>query len=138
MQRIRTWLAPCRAAEPLGVRGEKAAAKYLRRRGMKIVARNYRARCGELDLVAIDARTIVFVEVKTRRSALTDHPAEAVTRNQQRRISRTAMAFIKRHKLDDYPARFDIVAVTWPESSRRPKIEHFAAAFPYREPVGSS
>ncbi len=117
---------------PLGARGESAAARFLRHRGYKIVARNQREWRGELDLVAVDRRTVVFVEVKTRRSAKTEHPAEAVTVEQQRRISRAAMQFMKRHHLLDYPARFDIIAVIWPVERRRPQIEHLVAAFEWR------
>lgn len=123
------WAAALRGRRlPLGVRGERAAARYLQRRGYVIVARGDRSRYGELDLVAVDGRTVVFVEVKTRRSAL-DHPAEAVHQEKQRRLTRAATAYLKRHRLLDYPVRFDVVAITWPPSHRRPCIEHFPNAF---------
>jgi putative endonuclease len=114
---------------PLGRRGEIAAARYLRRRGYKIVAHGSRGRLGEIDLVAVDGRTVVFVEVKTRRSADDGHPAEAVTPDKQRRLTRLAVLFLKRHGLLENAARFDVVAITWPEGARRPKIEHFKNAF---------
>ena len=101
----------------------------MKRRGYKIVARGERARLGEIDLVAVDGRTIVFVEVKTRVSAEAGHPAEAVDPAKQRRLSRLATAFLKRHRLLGCPARFDVIAVTWPPNRRRPKIEHFVNAF---------
>jgi putative endonuclease len=66
--------------KPLGYLGERAAEKYLKRKGYKIVARGLRLRGGELDLVAVDGRTVVFVEVKTRRSEQFGHPAEAISR----------------------------------------------------------
>ena len=113
----------------LGQRGEAAAAKYLRRLGYKIVARGDRFGPGELDLVAVDRRTVVFVEVKTLRSSDLGHPADAVTAAKQRRLTRLAVTFLKRHRLLDYPARFDVVAVIWPEDRRRPKIEHIKNAF---------
>ena len=113
----------------LGERGERAAARFLRRAGYKIVARHYRSRVGELDLIATDGRMLIFVEVKTRRSAEYDHPAEAVDRRKQRRMTRTAEVYVKRHRLSGIAARFDIVAVTWPDSARRPTIEHFPGAF---------
>jgi putative endonuclease len=113
----------------LGRRGEAAAAKHLKRLGYKIVARGDRFGPGELDLVAVDRRTVVFVEVKTLRSSNLGHPADAVTAAKQRRLTRLAVTFLKRHRLLDYPARFDVVAVTWPDDRRRPKIEHIKNAF---------
>jgi len=115
--------------KPLGQRGEAAAARFLKRRGYKILARGSRLRPGELDLVALDGRTIVFVEVKTRQSAVAGHPAEAVDAAKQRRLTRLAVTFLKRHGLLDYPARFDVIAITWPADQRRPTIEHFPNAF---------
>ena len=104
----------------LGQRGEAAAARYLRRRGYKILARGDRLRPGELDLVVLDGDTIVFVEVKTRQSQEAGHPAEAVDEDKQRRLTRLAVTFLKRHGLLERPARFDVVAITWPAGSRRP------------------
>ena len=102
---------------------------YLRRLGYRIVARRERGRLGELDLVAVDGRTVVFVEVKTRRTHQAGHPAEAVDLDKQRRLTRLALAFLKRHDLLEYPARFDVLAVTWPEGARRPVVEHIPNAF---------
>ena len=115
--------------KPLGRRGEEAAERYLRRRGYKVLARGKRLRPGELDLVMLDGRTIVFVEVKTRQSQEAGHPAEAVDATKQRRLTRLAVTFLKRHGLLEYPARFDVVAVTWPGGRGRPQIEHFPNAF---------
>ena len=115
--------------QTLGRRGEAVAARYLRRRGYKIVARGNRDKLGELDLVAVDGRTVVFVEVKTRRSQDGGHPADAVGPDKQRRMTRLALSYLKRHGLLEYPSRFDVVAITWPEGQRRPKIEHFKSAF---------
>jgi len=115
---------------PLGRRGEAAAARFLRRRGYKIVARSDHLQPGELDLVAVDKdRTIVFVEVKTRKSQDVGHPVEAVDSEKQRRLSRLAVTYLKRHGLLEYSARFDVIAITWPEGRRRPQIEHFENAF---------
>jgi putative endonuclease len=113
----------------LGRRGEDAAARFLKRLGYKILARGSRLASGELDLVALDGRTIVFVEVKTRTSADVGHPAEAVDANKQRRLTRLAVTFLKRHQLLEFPARFDVVAITWPPGRGRPMIEHFKNAF---------
>jgi putative endonuclease len=115
--------------KPLGERGEGAAARYLRRRGYKILARASRLKPGELDLVALDRKTVVFVEVKTRRSQEAGRAAEAVDPAKQRRLTRLAVTFLKRYGLLESPARFDVIAVTWPEGRRRPTIEHFQDAF---------
>jgi putative endonuclease len=124
-----------RALKPktLGQRGEAAAARFLRRLGYVIVARGSHIRRGEIDLIAVDGRTVVFVEVKTRISHDAGHPAEAVDREKQRRLTRLAIVYLKRHHLLDNPARFDVIAITWPAGRRRPIIEHFKNAF---EPVG--
>lgn len=123
------WL-PWRRPQPsLGKRGEAAAERFLVRRGCKMLARGEREKIGELDLVALDGEVIVFVEVKTRQSAEMGHPAEAVTTDKQRRITRAALSWLKRHGLLEYAARFDVIAVTWPENTRHPTIEHFPNAF---------
>lgn len=126
------WLALDRRL-PLGRRGENAAARYLRRLGYVIVARGHRDAVGEIDLVAVDGRTLVFIEVKTRTSQDAGHPADAVDEKKQRRLTRLALSYMKRHDLLENPARFDVVAVTWPNRGSRPMIEHFPNAF---EPVG--
>lgn len=134
--RIRFWWARWRAPLSLGQRGERAAERYLRQRGYIVVARGQRQRIGEIDLVAIDSRTnprtIVFVEVKTRESHIAGHPAEAVDERKQTRLTRLALAYLKFHSLLDQPARFDVIAVTWPAGSRQPTIEHFENAFEAR------
>jgi putative endonuclease len=126
---IGRWVRRVGAEKPLGVRGEAAAARYLKRRGYHIVARGDRLKPGEIDLVAVDRQTVIFVEVKTRESAEAGHPAEAVDAAKQRRLTRAAVAYLKRHGLLECPARFDVVAVTWPAGQRRPAIEHFVNAF---------
>ncbi len=120
------WLLP--RSRPLGERGERAAARFLRRAGYQIVARQHRDRHGEIDLIISDGRALIFVEVKTRTAAFDQHPAEAVDRHKQRRLQRTALAYVQRHRLGDTPLRFDIVAITWPKG-QRPRIEHFPGAF---------
>lgn len=126
---LRSFIGPA-SAPGLAQRGEKAAARHLRRLGYRIIAQRDRLwGLDEVDLVAVDGRTIVFVEVKTRRDQQRGHPAEAVGPDKQRRLTRLAQAFLKRHGLLDRPARFDVVAVTWPEHARRPIIEHIPDAF---------
>lgn len=122
-------------AKTLGRRGEDAAARYLRKLGYIIVARGHRDQIGELDLVVVDGRTVVFVEVKTRSSHDAGHPADAVDEAKQRRLTRLALSYLKRHDLLECSARFDVVAVTWPAGRGQPAIEHFQNAF---EAVGFS
>ena len=123
------WFRRSFPKKSLGEAGERAAARYLKRRGYKIVATQTKLRPGELDIVAVDRGTIVFVEVKTRGNQRYGHPAEAVTPAKQRRITRLAVTYLKLHGLLEHAARFDVVAVTWPENRRRPEIEHFKNAF---------
>jgi putative endonuclease len=114
--------------KPLGRRGEDTAARYLRKLGYVIVARGHRDNIGEIDLVAVDGRTVVFIEVKTRTTHDAGHPADAVDEAKQRRLTRLALSYLKRHDLLECSARFDVVAVTWP-SRGRPAVEHFKNAF---------
>lgn len=116
------------APQPLGRRGEDRAARYLKKLGYMIVARSQRDNIGELDLVAVDGRTVVFIEVKTRTTHDAGHPADAVDDAKQRRLTRLALSYMKRHDLLECRARFDVVAVTWPARGR-PTIEHFKNAF---------
>ncbi|MBL9122288.1 MAG: YraN family protein [Planctomycetaceae bacterium] len=132
-EQLRAWWRRWRTPRSLGQRGERAAARHLRRLGYRIIRRSQRTSAGEIDLIAVDGRTLVFVEVKTRASHDKGHPAEAVDRQKQARLTRLALGFLKRHGLLEHSARFDVVAVTWPVGERRPTIEHFQNAF---EPHG--
>lgn len=95
-----------------GARCERAAARHLRLRGYRIVARNFRAAGAEVDLVAIDGETLVFVEVKARRSLVAGTPEAAVDERKQRHIRRAAEIFVDRHRAHRKPIRFDVVAIT--------------------------
>ncbi len=117
----------------LGDAGERLAARYLRRQGFKILARRYRTPLGEIDLVALDGTCIVFVEVKTRRSDAAGAPYEAVDRNKQMQLTRLALAFLKRYRLLEQSARFDVVSIVWEGADREPQIFHYRNAF---EPPG--
>ena len=128
--RFGEWVRRVRQPRPLGLRGEFEAARYLRRRGYKIISRGDRDSLGQLDLIAVDGRTVVFVEVKTRSSHDAGHPSESVHSDKQQRLTRLALRYLKRHGLLEHAARFDVVAVTWPGGQRRPTIEHYPNAFP--------
>ncbi|HVT28449.1 MAG TPA: YraN family protein [Lacipirellulaceae bacterium] len=132
--RIRKWLTKRARRKSLGNRGEDAAAKFLKRHGFRILARGVDSRLGELDIVAVDGRTVVFVEVKTRRSSDAGRPAEAIDSRKERRMTQSALAYLKANRLLSYAARFDVIAITWPENARRPTIEHYKNAF---SPVGT-
>lgn len=97
----------------LGVRGEAAAEQHLRRRGYVIIERNFRCPLGEVDLIALDRGTVVFVEVKTRRDASFGTPVEAIDGRKRRRLQRAAQVYLNRKRLHDRAARFDVVAVDW-------------------------
>jgi putative endonuclease len=114
-----------------GLRGagqawEKLAARELSRAGYDILARNYRTKAGEIDLVARDGRTLCFVEVKGRRSLTYGTAAEAVDREKQRRIWNAAQLYLQREKVR--PAcRFDVVTID--ASGDKPRVEILRAAF---------
>lgn len=123
------WLAEHLRPATLGERGERIAAKFLRRRGYKIIARRSRVRYGEIDIIAVDGRTVVFIEVKTRRSEKLGAPATAVDAQRRRRLVRAATAYLKSYGLLEYPARFDIVEVVWPLDQNTPVVRHHQGAF---------
>lgn len=106
-----------------GAAGENAACESLMRDGMTILERNFRRPTGEIDIIAKDRRTIVFVEVKKRSSLRFGRPAEAVDKAKKMHILRTAMLYLMEKGLDDVPVRFDIIEVL-PTGVRR-----LAAAF---------
>src|SRR6516162_8510407 len=110
----------------LGDRGERAAARYLRRRGLRIVTRGYHTPWGEIDLVAREGNILVFIEVKTRRRGT---PAEAVTPEKQRRLTLAGLHFMRRHNLLEQRSRFDVVAIVWVDEKSLPRIEHIRNAF---------
>jgi putative endonuclease len=117
----------------LGRRGEQRAASFLAKRGMEVLARGVTNQFGEIDLVGLDGDTIVFVEVRTRRSLDAGHPAESVTPEKQARLTRAALAFLKQNRLLDHRSRFDVIAILWPDGAKSPQIEYYKNAF---EPAG--
>lgn len=113
----------------LGTAGESAAARHLAGRGYRIVEANVRCRFGEIDLVAIDAGVIVFVEVKGNRGGRFGSPEEMVTPAKQRRLTRLAAWYLQRRCWLGRPARFDVVAVEW-DAAGAASVRHFSDAFP--------
>jgi putative endonuclease len=94
-----------------GAQAEDLAADFLRKEGYKILARNYRSRLGEIDIIARDKDTLVFIEVKARHNDRFGEPSEAVARRKQRQISKAALAYLKEQRLFDQRARFDVLSV---------------------------
>ena len=97
--------------QELGKAGEDRAVAELERRGYAILDRRYRTRHGEIDIVARDGETMVFVEVKVRATGDYGTAAEAVTARKQRRVVSMAIDYLARHRLTDKPCRFDVVAI---------------------------
>jgi putative endonuclease len=95
----------------LGIAGENLACDALVRRGYAVLARRYRTRAGEIDIVARDGETLVFVEVKTRTSERFGPPAEAVTERKKRRVVSMARWYLSEHRLHGCLCRFDVVTV---------------------------
>ncbi len=127
--RFSQWLAAWQRKRSLGHRGETLAARFLKKKGYRILARSDRQRLGEIDLIALDVRTLVFVEVKTRRSHEKGHPADAVDQAKQRRLTRLALMYLKKNGLLEHPVRFDVVAITWGEPRQAADIQHYRHAF---------
>ncbi len=86
---------------------------YLESRGLQLVERNFRCRCGEIDLVMLDRGTLVFVEVKYRRRSQHGEAAEQVTASKRRKLVNSALVFLSsRGQYSSYPGRFDVVAIS--------------------------
>ena len=124
------------AESALGPRGERLARRFLKRRGLKILGRNYRCPGGEIDLIALDsstrseqgAETIVFVEVKTRSSDRYTYPESAVNADKKRRIRKAASYYVGTHDTGGFITRFDIVSIVADEGGEV-RIRHLPDAF---------
>jgi putative endonuclease len=114
--------------QQLGLDGEQCAVETLIALGYVILARRYRTRFGELDIVARDGTTLVFVEVKARRGVAFGQPEDAVHWRKRQRLARLAEAFLAEARLLDVPCRFDVVAIVW-HDGRAPDVQVFRHAF---------
>jgi putative endonuclease len=112
----------------IGLHGEELAVGFLLKKGYAVLERNYRCKGGEVDIVASDGKTLVFVEVKTRRTLSYGVPQLSVTLFKQRQIMKASLTWISSHRSHEAPARFDVVAITL-QSSGEPFIEHIQNAF---------
>lgn len=102
-----------------GKTGEARAASLLIDNGYKILAKNYRTRLGEIDIIAKDKDTICFIEVKTRKDRRFGFPQEAVSKIKQRQIAKAALAFLQEKKLLHKDARFDVVSIIYSQAAAR-------------------
>ena len=111
----------------LGRYGEDLAYKRIKRLGYRKIIRNYRCPLGEVDLIANDGDTLVFIEIKTRRGKPTGYAKEAVDARKQRQLSKVALSYMKSNNCSDAKARFDVIAISIKED--KPEIEVVKNAF---------
>jgi len=97
--------------QQFGKESESLAARHLKKNGYKILERNYRNKLGEIDIIARDRDTLVFVEVKAKRSDRFGGPKEAVTHKKQQKISKVALLYLNETNQNNLKARFDVVAI---------------------------
>jgi putative endonuclease len=116
-----------------GTRSERAAEKFLKKLGYRILGRNVCFRNGELDLIARHGDIIVFAEVRSTEGTDIAIPALSVDQIKQKKLTNAAMAWLQRHRLLDRTSRFDVLAISWPAGRKDPVIEHLIDAFP---PIG--
>lgn len=110
-----------------GAAGERLAASYLEKKGYTIAERNYRCIFGEIDLIARDGSTIVFIEVKSRRSKEFGDPESSVGRTKQIKLSKIALAYLNERNFENQSARFDVIAILMQRNGN--EIRHIQNAF---------
>lgn len=127
LERIARWLTSPPASNRLGARGEREAAKFLRKQGLRVIERNWSCRGGEIDLICREGEVLVFVEVKTRRGEHVS-PEEQVDLGKEKRFEHAVDVYLTRFRGEVPPVRFDVVAVVWPERGK-PMVRHWRRAF---------
>jgi len=95
----------------IGATGEKQAEEFLKKKGYKILTKNFRCVVGEIDLIAKQKDMVIFIEVKKRETYLFGNPAEAVGKMKQSKIRKAALYYLKQYKLIDSPCRFDVIEI---------------------------
>ena len=110
----------------LGEKGEGLAVKFLKKKGYRIIKQNYKTPIGEIDIIAAEGDTLVFIEVKTRESLEYGHPFEAVNKAKRRKIANVALLYLKALKKEP-PCRFDVVSIFY--ENGRPGLELIKDAF---------
>jgi len=121
----------------IGTKGEQLAVKFLKKRGYKILQRNYRRRKGEVDIVCYDHGTIAFVEVKTRHSDKYGPPELSVTEAKKRQIAKVALQYVAEKKIEGTSLRFDVVSIFYSPNNKHPTITLFKNAFTKNDLVTS-
>lgn len=111
----------------IGSDGEELAVRYLTKKGYRIIARNYKTPLGEIDIIAKDGDTLVFLEVKTRTSDSFGYPFEAVDNHKKRKIRNVALLFLKKMK-EEPAARFDVLSISFAVGGKK-EITHIRDAF---------
>ncbi|MFB0564569.1 MAG: YraN family protein [Candidatus Aminicenantaceae bacterium] len=117
-----------KSAHALGKSGEETALEYLKNKNYRIIKRNYRFLRGEIDIIAYDKNTLVFIEVKTRRSKVFGLPEESVTPRKQNQIRKIAQGFLAKNDLKNIVCRFDVLSLSCCEKDGY-KIKHIQNAF---------
>ena len=113
----------------LGKRGENIAARFLFRKGYRIIGRNIRTFVGEIDIVVKKGPTIIFVEIKTRKNLSFGPPYLAVTPKKQRKLIQCALCYLKMKNINDAPWRIDIISIEVDEFREHVKnLDHFEDA----------
>ncbi|HAG10758.1 MAG TPA: YraN family protein [Desulfotomaculum sp.] len=113
----------------LGRRGEDEAVSYLRKKGYILLQRNYRCPLGEIDVIAKDSKTLVFIEVRARSSERFGTPQESVNRNKMLKIHRVAQYYLKTVQKEEEPVRFDVLALMFDLENQLKQLEHIKGAF---------
>lgn len=111
----------------LGIEGEKLAADFLREKGYRIISRNFKTPIGEIDIIAEDGKTLVFVEVKTRSDNTFGQPFEAVNYRKREKLKKVALYYLKNNCKKEASSRFDVLSIEI--NGGKSKIEHIIDAF---------
>ena len=119
----------CANTKKIGQLGENLAVEFLKKRGYAILERNFSCALGEIDLIARQNGTIVFVEVKSRSSTLFGLPQEAVNFEKRRKISQVALLYINKNNLSGVGMRFDVISITFDRLSKVATISLIKNAF---------
>ena len=120
----------------IGRKGEDAAVRYIERKGYKIVERNFTCRLGEMDIIALDGKTLCFIEVKTVSGKTYGPPEIAVNISKQQKLSKVALTFLNQNRLHDTRARFDVIGVTLSPKGERVELIRDAFELRYPDPLG--
>ncbi len=112
----------------MGRRGERLAARFLKKKSLRIIERNYLCPFGELDIIALDGDEVVFVEVKTRAGDEAQDLMETVGPAKWKKVEKAARHYLHYKRLADRPCRFDLITLLWPKHGK-PQVEHIEDAY---------